>query len=266
MRWRQIAVEEYAVPACLIERHEHPEIFLHVVLSGSVMYEVSTRGRLKRLEAVPGTTFILPRGTVDEVRWEGPTRRLAVAIGPYLLEGSTDETMSRGDIELVEHWALVDPQIASILQAMRTDLSEGSPAGRLYGESLANALAVYLVGRYGVRRAPPRTPVGGMPGRRLRRVLDYIGENLTGDLGLADLAGVAGMSPHYFSELFRRSMGRPPHQYVLSQRIERAKKSLRNPKHSVLEAGLSAGFDNPSHFARTFRRLVGATPRQFRAG
>ena len=105
-----------------------------------------------------------------------------------------------------------------------------------------------------------------MPGRRLRRVLDYIAENLAGDLGLDELADVAGMSPHYFSELFRKSVGRPPHQYVLRQRIERAKESLRNPKRSVLEAGLAAGFENPSHFARTFRRFVGATPKQFRAG
>ncbi len=259
-------MEEYAVPACLIARHEHPDIFLHIVLTGSVRYEVNTRGRFKRFDAIPGTTFILPRGTVDEIRWEGPTRRMAVAIAPALLAGAADETMGRENIELVEHWDLADPRLAAILQAMRADLSDGSPAGRLYGESLANALAAYLLGRYGARPGAPSSHKGGMPGRRLRRVLDYIAENLTEDLGLKELANVAGMSPHYFSELFQRSVGRPPHQYVLSQRIERAKESLRNPKRSVLEAGLSAGFENPSHFARVFRRLIGATPRQFRAG
>jgi AraC family transcriptional regulator len=174
--------------------------------------------------------------------------------------------MGGEDVELVEHWNLVDAQIEAILRAMRADLSYGSPAGRLYGESLANALAVYLVSRYGARPAAPRIPGGGMPGRRLRRVLDYIGENLPNDLGVRELARVAGMSPHYFSELFRRSVGRPPHQYVLRRRIERAKESLRNPRRSILEAGLSAGFQNPSHFARAFRHVVGMTPRQFRAG
>ena len=265
-RWRRIALEEYAGPGCLIERHEHPEIFLHFILTGSVGYEVSTRGRLRRFDAIPGTTFILPRGTIDEVSWKGPTRRLAVSIGSDLLASSVDEPIGCTDIELAEHWNLVDPHIAAILQAMRMDLSDGSPAGRLYGESLAQALAAYLLGRYGVRAAVSGGPKGGMPGRRLRRVLDYIAENLTGDLGLKELADVAGMSPHYFSELFRRSVGRSPHRYVLSRRIERAKESLRNPKHTVLEAGLTAGFENPSHFARVFRRLVGATPRQFRAG
>jgi AraC family transcriptional regulator len=218
------------------------------------------------LEAVPGTTFILPRGTIDQIRWEGPTRRLAISIGSDLLASSSDEPIGCTDIELVEHWNLIDPHIGAILQAMRADLSDGSPAGRLYGESLANALAVYLVNRYGRRLRAGRSPKGGMPGHRLRRVLDYVAENLTGDLGLKELANVAGMSPHYFSELFRKSVGRSPHKYVLSQRIERARKSLRDPKRSVLEAGLSAGFENPSHFARAFRKLVGMTPRQFRAG
>lgn len=167
--------------------------------------------------------------------------------------------------KLVEHWDLVDPQIAAILRAMRADLSDGSPAGRRFGESLANALALYFVSRYGARSAPKKTPRGGLPARRLRKVLDYIGENLAGDLCVQELAHVAGMSAHYFSELFRKSVGRSPHQYVLSRRIERAKETLRNPKRSVLEAGLSAGFQNPSHFARAFRRVMGTSPRRFRA-
>jgi AraC family transcriptional regulator len=147
---------------------------------------------------------------------------------------------------------------------MTADLLDGSPAGRLYGESLANALAAYLVGRYGMR---PRSPVvykGGLPRRRLRKVLDYIGENLAEDLSLSQLAAVAGMSPHYFSQLFKQSMGRSPHSFVLSQRIARAKECLRNRYCSVLDAGLEAGFQNASHFARMFRKLVGVTPRQFR--
>jgi len=177
---------------------------------------------------------------------------------------AVDETTRRGDIESARHRASVDPHLAALLQAMSADLVDDSPAGRLYGESLSTALTVYLVGRYGARSEPPRSR-GGMPALRLRRVLDYIGANLTRDLGVTELATVAGMSPHYFSELFRKSVGQPPHQYVLRQRIERAKESLRNPKRSVLEAGLAAGFANASHFARAFRRLVGATPRQFRA-
>ena len=265
VRWTGLAVEDYSIPACVIPRHEHIENFLHVVLHGSVKYEVLTRGRTRQFCANPGTTFILPRGTVDELRWGGPTRRIAVAIHPTLLVNALDETAHQSDIELTEHWNLTDRHIMAVLLAMTTDLDEGSPAGRLYGESLANALAVYLLTRYTVQRYVPIALRGGLPGYRLKRVLDHIGDKLADDLGLAQLAAIADMSPHYFAELFKQSTGRAPHRYVLLQRIERAKQNLRDPKRSVIEAGLDAGFRNPSHFARVFRRFVGTSPSRFRS-
>jgi len=109
----------------------------------------------------------------------------------------------------------------------------------------------------------PATYRDGLPGYRLARVLDYIGDNLADDLSLSELATVAGMSPHYFAELFRRSTRHPPHRYVLLQRIERAKQLLTGAGCSVFEVGFDIGFQNASHFARVFRRFVGMSPSQF---
>jgi AraC-like DNA-binding protein len=102
------------------------------------------------------------------------------------------------------------------------------------------------------------TPIvykGGLPRYRLKRVLDYIAESLGENISLSQLAAIAGMSPHYFSELFKQSTGRTPHNYVLLQRVERAKQHLRDPKGSIIDAGLNSGLQNPSHFARVFRKL-----------
>lgn len=178
--------------------------------------------------------------------------------------GAIDETASDNDIELTQHWN-VDRNLMALLGAMTTDLDEGSPAGRLYGESLATALAVYLLDRYAVQRRKTKIFKGGLPRYRLKRVLDYIGENLSGEVGLPELAALAGMSPHYFCELFKESMGCPPHRFVLLQRIDRAKELLRSRRLTVLEIGITVGFQNPSHFARMFHRFVGITPSEFRS-
>ncbi len=263
--WSGIVLEDYAVPACVIRRHEHVESLVHVVLEGHVRYRVFTSGKELKFRAGPGTIFVLPRGTIDEITWSGSTHRLAAALHPRLLTNALEETAQESDIELTEHWNLTDPNIMALMLAMRTDLETGSPAGRLYGESLANALAVYLLKRYAVKPHVPTLYRGGLPRYRLKRVLDYIAANLSGDLTLAQLAAVAGMSPHYFSELFRHSTGRAPHQYVLLRRIDLAKERLRDSTRSVIEAGLDAGFQNPSHFARVFRKAVGISPSRFRS-
>lgn len=264
VQWGGIALESYAVPALFIPRHEHTNAFVHLVLSGSVKYEVSTKGRNLRFISRPGTIFLLPRGTVDEVNWAGPTHRVAVAINPRLLTSVLEETAHERDIELTEHWNLIDRHISALLVEMTADLEEGSPAGGIYGESLANSLAVYILRRYAVRRITPVVYKGGLPGNRLRRVLDYITENLETNISLSKLAAVADMSPHYFSELFKQSTGRSPHNYILLQRIERAKQHLCDPKRSIIDVGLEAGFQNPSHFARIFRKIAGTTPSRFR--
>lgn len=263
--WGGIEFEDYTVPPVFIPRHEHPETFLHLVMKGSVKYEVNTRGRDLRFTSCPGTVFLLPRGTIDEVNWTGPTQRVAVAIQTDLLTHALEETSHQTEIEFTEHWDLIDRHISALLLEMMADLDEHSPAGAIYGETLANALAVYLLKRYAAPRITPVAYKGGLPGNRLKRVLDFIAESLDESISLSRLAAIAGMSPHYFSELFKLSTGRAPHSYVLMQRIERAKQRLRDPSRSIIDAGLDAGFQNPSHFARMFRKLVGTTPSKYRA-
>ena len=262
--WTGITVEDHALGPCLLSRHEHIDDFLLVVTAGSARCEVLTAGRTLEFDANPGTVFVLPRGTVDEIRWKGSAQRLTAAIGRNLLVNAMDETGAERDVELTENWNLTDPNITAVLAAMTTDLHAGSPAGKVYGKSLANSLAVYLLNRYGVRRPAPLGYRSGLPACRLNRVLDYIGDNLASELSLCDLASIAGMSSHHFIEMFRRSTGQAPYRYILLQRIERAKENLRDPKASVFEAGMNAGFQNASHFARVFRRFVGTTPSQFR--
>ena len=260
-----IAIEKHLTPSLVVPRHEHTEHFLHLVLRGSAPVEVNTSGKQLRFHASPGLLFVLPRGTVDEVIWTGEVQRVAVSINSRVLVKALEETAHLHDIELTEHWELLDHHISTLLSEIVTDLEEQSPAGTMYGESLGNALSVYLVKRYAVWPVAPAAYKGGLPRYRVKRVFEYIAENLDRDLSLSELALVAGMSPHYFAELFRQSTGRTPHQYVLRQRLERAKQQLSERKHSIIEVAQNTGFQNPSHFARIFRQIEGTSPSRFRA-
>jgi AraC family transcriptional regulator len=79
--WSGIALESHSIQSCVMPRHEHVGNFLLVVLDGTDKCEVHTRASQLEFDAGRGTTFILPKGTVDEIRWKGPTQRITVAIG-----------------------------------------------------------------------------------------------------------------------------------------------------------------------------------------
>jgi AraC family transcriptional regulator len=78
------------------------------------------------------------------------------------------------------------------------------------------------------------------------------------------MAQIAGISPNHFVLLFARATGLTPHQYVLRARVERAKARLADRALSIAEVSKLTGFRTQEHFTKVFRRIAGATPREFR--
>ena len=79
------------------------------------------------------------------------------------------------------------------------------------------------------------------------------------------LAGECGVSIASFSNSFKRAKGLPLHAYVLNCRIDKARKLLSTTKRTVTSIGQELGFYSTQHFANTFRRVIGVTPREYRA-
>ena len=109
----------------------------------------------------------------------------------------------------------------------------------------------------------PRSYAGGLRQTTLRHVLEYLQAHLDQELPVTALAAVAQLSPAYFSRLFKQSTGLSPHQYLLGQRIERARELLADPRRRVAEVSYELGFSSQSHFTTVFRTLVGVTPRAY---
>jgi transcriptional regulator GlxA family with amidase domain len=77
-------------------------------------------------------------------------------------------------------------------------------------------------------------------------------------LSLDEMAESAGLSTAHFSQMFRKSTGESPHQFVLRHRVQRAKKMLRAAEVRMLDVAVACGFKTQQHFARVFRQLCGA--------
>jgi AraC-like DNA-binding protein len=99
---------------------------------------------------------------------------------------------------------------------------------------------------------------------RLRRVLNYIAKNLDQNITVAELAGVACLSPSHFASTFSATMGVAPHRYVSLQRLESAKMMLADGKRSLCDIAFSCQFSSQTSFNRAFLRVTGMTPGEYR--
>lgn len=116
-----------------------------------------------------------------------------------------------------------------------------------------------LVRRLGGAGAPDSTKGGLAPGV-LRLVLARIEGGLGDGLALADLAALAKLSEGHFSRAFKRSVGLPPHRYLLHRRVAAAARLLADEKRSITDIALDLGFSDQSQFTRQFAALTGVTP------
>lgn len=104
----------------------------------------------------------------------------------------------------------------------------------------------------------------GLQKWRLKRVIEFIEERLSGPIPLNELAEVVGLSPSHFGAQFRAATGLRPHEYILRKRIQRAQELLLGTNDPVIEIALGVGFQTQAHFTRVFGRFVGDTPFQWR--
>lgn len=222
----------------------------------------SDRLHVRRIEF--GDVHINPGDMPFFQRWKARPLILGMALDHKLIDRVGRETFGRDVSSLETRIAVRDDRLMATATAWREELANEGAGGRLLTEHLGIILAVHLFRNYGDAAWQSPSLKGGLSGRRLRRVLDYIEAHLDDDLSITALAGVAGLSLHYFAEAFRDSTGTPPHRFILMRRIERAKILLLTTAMTITEVALAVGYSSHSHFALKFRELTGAGPRRFR--
>jgi AraC-like DNA-binding protein/ligand-binding sensor protein len=96
------------------------------------------------------------------------------------------------------------------------------------------------------------------------RARTYIDKHAAADLSLAKIAKVVNISANYFSTLFKQSTGLNFSDYLARVRVEKAKNLLLNPNLRISEIALEVGFQSLSQFNRSFRRIAGVSPKEYR--
>ena len=163
---------------------------------------------------------------------------------------------------LSNHWFAPDRVVMDLTQKLLEAEALAGNWAPQFRDHLTSALVAYLLQQHA--QLPAASATGSLAGSRLQKILAYMAERLADEISVVELADACTMSESHFSREFSKSVGLPPHQYLMKLRLERARETLLGSDARVIDVALQLGFTNASHFARAFARRYGIAPAAFR--
>ncbi|WP_250475055.1 AraC family transcriptional regulator [Caballeronia sp. GAFFF1] len=153
-----------------------------------------------------------------------------------------------------------DSTVYRLGRLMLPVLRNPNEANRLFLTGLTTALHGHLLQNYGAGSTTGHTVSTSLTPAQLSRAKERIRADLTGDFPLAELAAECQLPASYFARAFERSTGMGPHEWLLLQRVERAKHFLTLPNIDMQSIAFQCGFADYSHMERVFSAVVGVSP------
>jgi AraC family transcriptional regulator len=160
--------------------------------------------------------------------------------------------------------AQVDTVFKNLVQALLPAMARPDQANRIFADHAVRAITAHLIRSYGSSRSQPYRDRGGLASWQERRAKELLRADLSGDMSLQELASACRLSSSHFSQAFKQTVGCPPHQWLLHQRVEQAKNLILNTKLPLSEIALATGFADQSHFTRVFSQRVKESPAAWR--
>jgi AraC family transcriptional regulator len=261
LHWRGYHLEQQSLPS--LEARDviwlNNMVFLQL---NPITLERKSGSRFISHRILPGNITIVPAQGSTYDRSRDHIDVLAISIDPAFMTAVCGELTASDRFELKTTRAVEDHYIKAVCLALHTEVKNGGKSGRLYSDSLITALAVHLASKYSARRTTRAGAAEGSP-PMIRQAQEFILENLTRNLTLTEIADSVNVSAFHFSRVFKQHTGLSPYQFVLKQRIERARQLLLRGEHSLSDVALQLGFADQSHFSLHFKRFSGMTPKQF---
>lgn len=245
-----------------------PEVALHLTTAGRLRYSADFGfGKFEGVKTA-GQFGLTPPGFRASIEGKGRYENLGIVLPWAQIEQmAADLGIGRpGDLGALHGGMQSCPMIAELVEKLWAEADKSGPVDAMLRESLVMSLVLRLLQMR--ERMPPNAPrvvaKGGLAPWQIKRVLEFIEDDLSRNLSIEQLAGLCSLSAFHFARAFASSIGQPPHAYVMTRRLEAAKRLLIDTNLSITEISLSIGYAEPSHFARVFRQAYQVAPAAFR--
>lgn len=265
--WKNFTIERRTVLP-----HEKPERVLkhHFLIlwnvhiaEGEIAYG---SGRFSAYKKYPKTITTCVPGIRPAIRNHSKHEVIVGALNPQFIRGIEEELDKPPSGAFRGLYGTDHPDLRNLLLLLLRESETGGRYGTLYAESLIVALATRLLYAARLKSLPASAEVSPLPPRLLRRVMERMRADLSGNVDLTSLAAETGYSRAHFLRTFRAATGQTPHRCLLELRLTKAQALVASTMMPLIDIALACGFSSHAHLTTAFRLRFGLSPSAYRRG
>lgn len=242
----------------VFSRHSHDGYAVGLIEAGALRFRYQHRDHV----AASGDINLVVPGECHDGRGaneHGWTYRM-LYLKPTVVREAAASLKEASGLPDFSAGVLHDPELARLIREVHILLTQ-SDTTALQKDSLLLRLLTIWIHRHAQERGTiPRT---GSEPLAVRRAKEYLQAWSGHNPRLKDLAEAAGLSPYHLLRVFTRTVGQTPHEFLIQQRVDKARRLLSSTL-PLIRIATECGFADQSHMTRLFRRQHGLTPGNYR--
>ncbi|CCN71703.1 helix-turn-helix transcriptional regulator [Vibrio nigripulchritudo] len=263
--WEGVILEKGQSPHFYPQNVFTPYFYFALALDKELTWNVKAGENLTSIKAVTDDIWINPPNTPFTHDISEPCHFVILAIEEKQLLDNCPLNISKLDLTFLNNYNVSDPTIKGIMDLFIMEVKSNGRNGMSYLKSLLSLLSGYYIQNYSNYQdlQNARLSNSKLGSDQLDKIDRYIDENIGAPISIDDFADLLHCSKFYFLREFKKLAGVTPYQYLMNKRLEQAKSALQSGSTNLAMLSNELGFNDQSHFTRTFKAHFGVTPGQY---
>lgn len=265
LKWPGVVLEKGSSPHFYPTNVYTPYFYFALALDKDLSWNIQTPEGLAALKTTPGNIWINPPNTPFTHDISEPCYFVILAVEEQTFLENCQLNLKGKELQFLNNYNVQDETIKGIMELFLLEAKANGQNGFTYLKNLLSLLANHYIQNYSnysdLENA--RNTDSKFSQTQVNKIDQHIEQNMGSPITVEDLAGLLNCSKFYFLREFKKLVGVTPYQYLIDKRLEQAKLLLSQPNANIGAIAYDLGFNDQSHFTRTFKGHFDLTPKQY---